>query len=764
MRSARNYSIFLGLCLSLAILAFAASCNRDPNVRKQKMMAQGNEEFDHGKYPEAMIYYGQALQIDPHYADAHYKLAESNIKIGAWTSAFRELARTVELQPDNWPAQLELAQLTLRAGKAQDAKDRALLILRSNPKNADAQIVLSLSDAALGDSKTALQEAKDATQIAPKQPGVFINLATLQAGSGQIPAAESTLKKATTLDSTSATSLISLGKFYEQQRRWSDAANQFQAAIARAPQNPIARASLAAVYMNQGQDSLAEKTLVDAKEQLKDDPSAYRMLGDYYLGRGDYAKALAEFAALSSQHPKDAHVHKTYIQLLVMNHRLDEAAALNDELIKSAPQDAEALVLKGEIQLQRGRADESVETLQKALHIFSENAFGHYQMGLALRQKGKSQEAESEFREAVRLNPSLFEAWRGLGESAMQRGDWSSLHDIAVQLKKSAPRLPEGYLFDATAHVNQNDTASAEADLKHLIALFPNNALGYVKLGQLRIAQKRLNEAEPLFHQALSHEPGSFDAVQSLVYLDLRRGKPGDALVLLQAQLANNPNSAPLHLLEGQVFAQNKQVADAEHAFERAAELDNRNPTALALLAELQANRGARDQALATYQRAIDLSPTNLSLQVAQGSLYEASGNWQKAKPIYEKVLSAQPDNAVAANNLAYILLEHGGSVNIALNLAQTARRGMPNSPNAADTLGWAYYQNGAYSVATPILEEAVKKNPENLAYRYHLGVTYQKLSDNAHARAQFEKIIAMTPKSPVAEDARRALAELGGE
>jgi tetratricopeptide (TPR) repeat protein len=208
---------------------------------------------------------------------------------------------------------------------------------------------------------------------------------------------------------------------------------------------------------------------------------------------------------------------------------------------------------------------------------------------------------------------------------------------------------------------------------------------------------------------------------------------------------------------------QNKRVPEAEHSFERAVELDPRNKPALVLLAQSQAHRNARDQAIATYQRAIDLSPGDLSLLVAQGDLYEASGDWQKAKSIYERVISTQPDNAYAANNLAYILLEHGGSVNLALTLAQTARRGLPNSPNTADTLGWAYYQNGAYSVAAPILEEAVKKNSENLAYRYHLGVTYQKLNDRAHARAQFEKIIAMNPTSPVAEDARRALAQISG-
>jgi hypothetical protein len=61
-----------------------------------------------------------------------------------------------------------------------------------------------------------------------------------------------------------------------------------------------------------------------------------------------------------------------------------------------------------------------------------------------------------------------------------------------------------------------------------------------------------------------------------------------------------------------------------------------------------------------------------------------------------------QPQDALAANNLAYIMIEHKESVNVALTLAQTARRGLPNLPNSADTLGWAYYHSGAYLVAGP--------------------------------------------------------------
>ena len=757
----RRLALLFALFLPASSLMW--SCHRDPVTRIQKAMERGDREFNEGKYPEAIIYYGQALQLDSNYAQAHFKMAQSQMKLGSFASAFREFARTVELDPQNWKAQLELAKLSLGGGKVQDAKDRALAILQSNPKNADAQIVLSSADAALGDSKTALREAQEATVMAPEQPSVFIHLGVLQARSGDATRAEAALKKATALDSTGITAMMTLGSFYEQQRRWTPAAEEFQAAITRAPNNPMPRAALASVYMNQGQDALAEKTLVETKEQLKDDPAAYRMLGDYYLGRGENTKALTEFSALASQHPKDRQVRKTYIQLLVLNHRIDEAASLTDDLLKSSPQDIEGLALRGEIQLQQGKVDDSIQTLQKALHASSDNPFAHYQMGLALRQKGKSQEAETELREAVRLSPSLYEAWRALGEIAVQRADWTGLHNIAVELKKIAPRAAEGYLFDATSLMNQNDAASAEADLNQLVAIAPDKGLGYVKLGQLRVIQKRLNEAETFFRQALSHEPTSVEAIQGLVDVDFRRNKADDALQLLKTTIEQNPNNAQLFVLQAQALLQNKQPAEAEKSIERALQIDQQNVNALVLLAQLQAGRGARDEAISTYQRAVGIAPNSAALQVALGGLYESAGNWQKAQGNYQKALSMQPDNPQAANNLAYILLEHNGSVNLALTLAQAARRGLPNSPNTADTLGWAYYHNGAYSVAQPLLEEAVKKASDNPAYHYHLGVTYQKLNDNARARAQFEKVISLKPGSPMADESRRALEQTSG-
>jgi tetratricopeptide (TPR) repeat protein len=145
------------------------------------------------------------------------------------------------------------------------------------------------------------------------------------------------------------------------------------------------------------------------------------------------------------------------------------------------------------------------------------------------------------------------------------------------------------------------------------------------------------------------------------------------------------------------------------------------------------------------------------------GALYEGQGNWQEAETLYQRALAIQQDEALAANNLAYLLLEHGGNVTVALTLAQTARRGLPDIPNSADTLGWAYYQNAAYSLAAPLLEEAVKAAPSNAIYRYHLGMAYQKLNDIKRARVELERSIRIAPDAPSAQKASQALNQLSG-
>jgi len=100
------------------------------------------------------------------------------------------------------------------------------------------------------------------------------------------------------------------------------------------------------------------------------------------------------------------------------------------------------------------------------------------------------------------------------------------------------------------------------------------------------------------------------------------------------------------------------------------------------------------------------------------------------------------------------------------LSLAQSARRGMPQSPTAADTLGWVYYQKGAYRSAVSSLQEALKLGresnaPDDFRFHYHLGMAYAKSGQSALARQQLERTLKMNPSSSEAADAKKELAQL---
>jgi tetratricopeptide (TPR) repeat protein len=201
----------------------------------------------------------------------------------------------------------------------------------------------------------------------------------------------------------------------------------------------------------------------------------------------------------------------------------------------------------------------------------------------------------------------------------------------------------------------------------------------------------------------------------------------------------------------------------AEAALQKAVELNKNNLDALLLLARVQSLRGSVEKAIAGYEHSIQVNPRDIRSHILLAVLEEKTGNWQKAEELYQKALQVVPDNPLAANNLAYLMLEHGGNTDVALSLAQTARRGLPDSPLAAGTLAWALYQKGNYRSAIDLLQEAVKQVPQEATFHYHLGLAYQKIKDRGRAKEHLERALQTDPKYPHADEIRKALSELAG-
>src|SRR5208283_637644 len=102
-----------------AALLTLVSCSRDPNVAKRRYLESGNRYFDRGKYKEAAIMYGDALQKDRLWGPAHYKLGLTWIKTGNLGGAVGELRKAIERLPKDSPdrrdATVKLCEIFLAA-------------------------------------------------------------------------------------------------------------------------------------------------------------------------------------------------------------------------------------------------------------------------------------------------------------------------------------------------------------------------------------------------------------------------------------------------------------------------------------------------------------------------------------------------------------------------------------------------------------------------------------------------------------------------
>ena len=351
--------------------------------------------------------------------------------------------------------------------------------------------------------------------------------------------------------------------------------------------------------------------------------------------------------------------------------------------------------------------------------------------------------------------------------AAMRHGDMDTLEQAATQIINLQPASPDGYAMRALAKINRKQFAAANEDARKAIEIAPQSAVGYIQLGNLQLVQKQYSESAKAYQQALDRDPNSNDALNGLMNTYLAQNQTDKAVAAANAQIAKSPNSSNFYDLLGTALFNKRKISMAQRLRSRKLPISiTIMPMPCLKLGQVEVAKGSPDQAIAIYQQSLKNNPREPMFYILMGELYERKQDWNNAKDAYQKALEIKPENPLASNNLAYVMLQSGGNVDMALSLARTARRGMPDSPTAADTLGWVFYQKGAYQSAVDLFQEALKlgeknKNPDEATVHYHLGLAYEKTGNNNLARQQLERVLKIDPNYSEANEVKKQLAQL---
>ena len=124
-------------------------------------------------------------------------------------------------------------------------------------------------------------------------------------------------------------------------------------------------------------------------------------------------------------------------------------------------------------------------------------------------------------------------------------------------------------------------------------------------------------------------------------------------------------------------------------------------------LAQLYGMTGRLDEMANIWETRLERRPDDAKGHHVVAALHELRGDTEKAEQHYEIAIRQDPNLGQSKNNLAYLLAESGRNLDRALELAREAKALLPDSPQAADTLGWVLYKRGVPSAAVGYLKEA---------------------------------------------------------
>ena len=461
--------------------------------------------------------------------------------------------------------------------------------------------------------------------------------------------------------------------------------------------------------------------------------------------------ALANAAQLD---PNSSWVQSEYARALALAGNSQDALTASQKAIDLAPNDVEALVVRGVVLQAAGDPDTAVTAFDAALTINPAHAY-------ALAGKGSLTGDTSLLERATSAYPRLVSAYLTLAQ-LQQANPQTALQT----LRRGAAAVPESVsLHSAFMQIalGLGDASGAAAYLQGVLAAQPNPSAGLYSLAALLPPDNAA--ASTLLQQGLERYPS--DPVLALAQADLseRGGDAPGAEVALSAALTANPDN--VEVANALAILQAKR-GDTEAARNTLAAVSSQNEVSSFNLAQLYLQAGQTDAALALLEPLQAANPNDAELQALYGNALGRAGRADEANAAFDRALGLDPNLASArqAKSLSDQQDALTGGQRIELNgeaaaafaegqsalqagdysgavAAFTTARAAQDEGLIAFYQGYALYLTGQTRAATEAYARALETYPESDAVLSNLGLAQLELGRLDLALPNLEKAVA---------------------
>lgn len=196
------------------------------------------------------------------------------------------------------------------------------------------------------------------------------------------------------------------------------------------------------------------------------------------------------------------------------------------------------------------------------------------------------------------------------------------------------------------------------------------------------------------------------------------------------------------HIALGMVKLEAGDLPAAEKEFQRAIQLDPKNPVPHRYLGAVYSKEGKKSEASAEFQRALALDPKDWRTYMEIGLEAYNGGRYKDAAANWERVIQIQPDDVRALVNLGAVYHALGRDDD-ASSALQRALEIKPNG-DVYNNLGTIRYYQGKYDLAAAAFEKTVALNANDYNSWASLGDAYRQLHNQGKADQAYQQAIQL--------------------
>src|SRR6266852_2232847 len=319
-----------------------------------------------------------------------------------------------------------------------------------------------------------------------------------------------------------------------------------------------------------------------------------------------------------------------------------------------------------------------------------------FKEGIAAMREGKLDEARARFELVVKRQPEFAEAHFNLGLAGEEQGNYGEAIASFQKALALKPHLHGANLFLGIAEFRLNHLDKARDAMAKETASYPRDAAAWMWLGVVSLAQDRPEDAADALDKAAKLKPGD----QDILY---HRGRA--------------------HLLV------------SKNSYAEMFKVDSNSWLVHRVLAQADAERHV--DAIAEYEAAIKLAPTQPGLHEELGTEYRSVNKIAEAEAAFQRELEIDPHNVLATYKLGAIEVEKGDGAK-GKELIEAAQREKPGLVHLDYNLGRAEMLLNNEAAAASHFERAVKTDtdPELIEQAwFQLGTAYRHLHRMDEAR-----------------------------